>query len=60
MPKGKPANTRCIQLNSDNLCALFGQPSRPKVCLAFSPDQDICGISNQQALDNLIHLEKIT
>jgi Fe-S-cluster containining protein len=60
MPNGKPANSRCIQLNSDNLCMLFGQPTRPKVCLAFSPDNDVCGSTNHQALDNLIYLEKIT
>ncbi|MGF1739725.1 YkgJ family cysteine cluster protein [Vibrio profundum] len=60
MPNGKKAGERCIQLNDDNLCQLFEQPERPKVCLAFKPCPDICSTSNQQALDNLIELEQLT
>jgi hypothetical protein len=60
MPNGKPANTRCIQLNDDNLCRLFGLDSRPKVCLDFAPDIDVCGGSDPQAMTNLIYLEKVT
>ncbi|MBM7036243.1 YkgJ family cysteine cluster protein [Vibrio ulleungensis] len=60
MPNGKPANTRCIQLNDDNLCRLFGLDSRPKVCLDFAPDIDVCGDSDPQAMTNLIYLEKVT
>ncbi|WP_084887275.1 YkgJ family cysteine cluster protein [Vibrio sp. qd031] len=60
MPSGKPANTRCIQLNDDNLCRLFGLDSRPKVCLDFAPDVYICGDSDPQAMNNLIYLEKVT
>ncbi|PAS17689.1 hypothetical protein CGT75_04930, partial [Vibrio cholerae] len=28
MPNGKPAGVRCVQLNEDNLCQLFGRPER--------------------------------
>lgn len=60
MPRGKPAGVRCIQLNEDNLCKLFGKPERPAVCLKFQADIDICSDSDKQALINLINLEKMT
>ncbi len=60
MPNGKPAGVRCIQLDDHNLCQLFNQPERPKVCFAFKADMQLCGDTNQVAMDNLIHLEDIT
>ncbi len=60
MPNGKKAGQRCIQLDDNNLCKLFGQPERPALCDAFKADFDVCGITNQQAMDNLIFLEKVT
>jgi hypothetical protein len=60
MPNGKPAGVRCIQLNDDNLCALFNQPERPAVCHNFKPCPSICGDTNQQALANIEALEKMT
>ena len=60
MPNGKPAGVRCIQLNEQNLCKLFGQDSRPKVCHQFNACPVICGKTDQEALDNLIELEAIT
>lgn len=60
MPNGKPAGARCIQLNDDNLCNIFGKPERPKVCGMFKADSDICSGSNAEALSNLIELENIT
>ncbi len=60
MPKGKKAGERCIQLDDHNLCNIYGQPQRPALCDAFKADFDTCGTSNQQAMDNLIHLELIT
>lgn len=60
MPAGKPANTRCIQLSSDNLCLIFGQPSRPQVCGSLQPEALMCGADRQQAMAYLIHLEKQT
>jgi hypothetical protein len=60
MPNGKPAGTRCVQLNDDNLCKLFGQPERPKVCGQFQPCPDVCGSTDQQALANITELESIT
>ncbi len=60
MPEGKPAGVRCIQLNENNLCKLFGNPERPKVCHDFKACPVVCGDTNQKALDNLIELEQIT
>ncbi|TNC87616.1 MAG: hypothetical protein CSH37_00360 [Thalassolituus sp.] len=60
MPKGKPAGVRCVQLDDNNLCRLFGDPSRPAVCGNFKADADICGSGSQQAMANLIELEQLT
>ncbi len=60
MKQGKPAGVRCIQLDDNNLCKLFGKPERPKVCLEFKACTSVCGASNDEALTNLIELESIT
>lgn len=60
MPNGKPAGVRCIQLDDNNLCKIFGQPERPKVCLQFKADKQICGTSAQQALTIISELEGLT
>ncbi|WP_163834527.1 YkgJ family cysteine cluster protein [Spartinivicinus ruber] len=60
MPNGKLAGERCIQLNEQNLCSLFGKLERPTVCLQFSADAAVCGETNQQALINLMELEIMT
>lgn len=60
MPNGKAAGERCIQLNKENLCLLFGKPERPSVCLQFSPESAICGERNEDALRILTELETVT
>ncbi|ENM5827346.1 YkgJ family cysteine cluster protein [Vibrio metoecus] len=60
MPNGKPAGVRCVQLNDDNLCKLFGHPERPKVCHDFKACPIVCGNTSQQAFDNLTELERLT
>ncbi|MCG9786269.1 YkgJ family cysteine cluster protein [Vibrio barjaei] len=60
MPNGKPSGVRCIQLDEHNLCKLFGQPERPKVCHAFKACPDVCGDTNAKALANILELERIT
>lgn len=49
MPAGKPAGVPCVQLTDDLKCALFGDPSRPKVCIGFKPDFSYCGNSADDA-----------
>lgn len=60
MPSGKPAGVRCVQLNDENLCRLFGHPSRPAVCLGFQPMPDVCGGDQQAALWLISELERLT
>jgi hypothetical protein len=60
MPKGKPSGERCVQLDDNNLCKLFGKPERPKVCLSFKACPDVCGDSDRAAMDNIFELERLT
>jgi uncharacterized protein len=60
MPLGKPAGVRCVQLTPDNLCRLFGQPSRPAVCNRLRPTEEMCGGSAEEALRWLTELERLT
>ncbi|WP_372383946.1 YkgJ family cysteine cluster protein [Vibrio sp. BS-M-Sm-2] len=57
---GKPANIRCEYLDDGNLCTIFGKPERPQVCSDFKAELDFCGKTNEEAMANLIYLEKVT
>jgi len=60
MPQGKPAGVRCIQLDDNNLCRLFGKPQRPTVCSQFQACADVCGNHRDEALRLLTELEQLT
>jgi Fe-S-cluster containining protein len=60
MPDGKPAGVRCAQLDDDNLCRIFGQPERPKVCSDFQAELQFCGETPAQALRLITELEQLT
>ncbi|TVP46765.1 MAG: YkgJ family cysteine cluster protein [Halomonas sp.] len=60
MPEGKPAGIRCVQLDEDNLCRLFGDPSRPSVCERFQFDVSVCGDQREHAIATLNWLEQAT
>ena len=60
MPKGKAAGVRCVQLDDDNLCRLFGDPRRPAVCHRFDYDSDLCGTHREEALERIALLEATT
>lgn len=60
MPQGKPAGVRCVQLDANNLCKLFGNPDRPGFCNTLKPGLDMCGTSNEEALNHLAQLELLT
>ena len=60
MPNGKPAGVRCVQLDDDNLCRIFGKPERPQVCIGLRPVQSMCGDKREQALKFLDALELAT
>jgi Fe-S-cluster containining protein len=60
MPGGKPAGVRCIQLDDDEQCRIFGHPDRPKVCASLQPSESMCGTSREQAMFWLAWMEKQT
>lgn len=60
MPKGKPAGVRCIQLNEDNKCKLFGKKERPVVCGSLKPSEEMCGGTSREAYLYLENLEEET
>ncbi|MGO2511299.1 YkgJ family cysteine cluster protein [Marinomonas polaris] len=60
MPNGKAAGEPCIQLLDDYRCAIFGDPSRPKVCADFSAEEYACGNSREEAINILSQLEDAT
>jgi hypothetical protein len=57
MPQGKPAGTRCVQLDAEERCRLFGKPERPAVCVSLRPTPAMCGASRDQAMAILERLE---
>jgi len=60
MPTGKAPGARCIQLDAQNRCLLFDQPSRPAVCRSFTAEANTCGSSREEAMSILAELETLT
>ncbi|MGM9487700.1 YkgJ family cysteine cluster protein [Ideonella sp. YS5] len=60
MPHGKPAGVRCVQLDAQERCRLFGDPRRPAVCGSLSPSAAMCGPDRQHAMHWLTRLEAAT
>ncbi len=60
MPEGKPAGVRCIQLNEQNRCMIFGNPERPSFCASLKPNLEMCGNTREQAMIWLSALEVLT
>lgn len=60
MPNGKPAGVRCVQLDTELRCKLFGKPERPLVCTQFLPETAICGDNREEALQRITILERDT
>ncbi|HET9642639.1 MAG TPA: YkgJ family cysteine cluster protein [Burkholderiaceae bacterium] len=60
MPNGKPAGVRCVQLDAQDPCSLFGRPERPAVCASLRPSEAMCGASRTDATDWLARLETAT
>lgn len=57
MPAGKPAGVRCVQLDEQKRCRIFGHPERPAVCASLRPTPAMCGSSREAALHFLNMLE---
>ncbi|WP_119012206.1 YkgJ family cysteine cluster protein [Simplicispira metamorpha] len=60
MPTGKPAGVRCVQLDEQERCRIFGHPERPAVCASLQPCPDMCGDSREQAMHWLEQVEAET
>lgn len=60
MEKGKPAGMRCINLDENNMCKIFFDPRRPKVCEDLKPCKEMCQNTKEEALEYLTELEKLT
>ena len=60
LPNGKPAGQRCVQLDDDDRCRLFGHPDRPAVCASLQPSPTMCGRSREHAMAWLTQLEQQT
>ncbi len=60
LPTGKPAGVRCVQLDEDLRCRIFGRPERPPVCGSLPPSEDMCGDSREQAMRWLGWMEEQT
>jgi hypothetical protein len=60
MPNGKPAGVRCIQLDEENRCMIFGRPERPLFCEGLQPSKEMCGETRIDAMNWLTRLEDAT
>ena len=60
MPNGKPAGMRCIHLDDENRCMIFGKPERPKFCVSLQPSLEMCGETRERAMIWLTNLEHLT
>lgn len=60
MPNGKPAGVRCVQLDDDNRCRVFGKPERPAFCGGLQPSEEMCGTNREYAMVWLAALERAT
>ncbi len=60
MPNGKPAGARCVQLDADQRCMIFGQPERPAFCAGLQPSAEMCGESREAAMVWIAALEVAT
>lgn len=60
MPHGKPAGVRCVQLDDENGCRIFGKPDRPAFCGGLQPSREMCGQTREQAMVWLAAMERAT
>ena len=60
MPGGKAAGERCVQLDAENRCLIFGSPERPAVCASLKPAVDMCGADRSHAMQYLAQLDRLT
>ncbi|MBP6531166.1 MAG: YkgJ family cysteine cluster protein [Burkholderiales bacterium] len=65
-PHGKLAGQRCVQLDDENRCKIFGDPERPLVCSSLRASAEMCGTdenidaTRSHAMTFLARLERET
>lgn len=60
MPFGKPAGVRCVNLDDDFSCRLWGTDQYPPVCRDFPADFEVCADTREEALKRLAEWERLT
>jgi hypothetical protein len=60
MPHGKPAGVRCVNLDDDHRCRLWGTAQYPDVCRRFAADIAVCGETRDEAMVLLTVMERET
>lgn len=60
MPLGKQAGERCVQLDPQLRCRIFGEAQRPAVCRQLKPSVQMCGGTAAEAMAILQELERLT
>ncbi len=60
MPHGKRAGERCVHLDEQSRCRLFGRPERPRCCTELRPEPSMCGTTAEEAIAILRDLEART
>jgi uncharacterized protein len=60
MPQGKLAGERCVQLDANNACKIFGQAERPLFCVGLQASAEMCGDTREQAMQWIARLETLT
>ena len=60
MPNGKPGGVRCVNLDENNRCRIWGQPGYPAACRNFTPNLEFCGSSNEEAMELIAEFERKT
>jgi uncharacterized protein len=60
MPDGKRAGERCIQLDDDLRCKIFGDLRRPACCGGLQFSREMCGDTREFAMAWIAKLEVLT
>lgn len=60
MPQGKQAGERCVHLDGQNRCVLFGRPERPRFCGELKAEMAMCGATDEEAMAILTQWERAT
>ena len=60
MAGGKPAGVRCVNLDANNQCRLWGSAEYPETCRGFRAEAWLCGDSQADAMSRIEDHEQAT